>query len=283
MKKIITIIAGIAITLSASAQVIPNGDFENWTQTGSGLSLNNWQIFTAGVTRIASPVSGSYMLQIGTAGAPTQLGTTFASTNRPVSIRFVSGFAQQLSTDAAVILVTMTKWNSTTSSRDTILSNPIIINVNTASGSSVALADRSVNLTYRTNTTDNPDTARISIFNALPTSGSTIGQNTTLILDNIRFSEWGTSVQPMPVGTIDIGSVKVFPNPAKSIINFTTENVLARTIAIYDITGRLIENLSLQNKEAKLNVEDYSNGIYIYSICNENGTAISSGKFSVSK
>ncbi|MES2381379.1 MAG: T9SS type A sorting domain-containing protein [Bacteroidota bacterium] len=283
MKKIITIIAGIAITLSANAQVIPNGDFENWTQTGSGFSLNNWQIFTAGVTRIASPISGSYMLQIGTAGLPTQLGTAFASTNRPTSIRFVSGFAKQLSTDFAVILVTMTKWNSTTSTRDTILSNPIIINVNTATGSSVALADQSINLTYRTNTTDNPDSARITIINALPSSGSSVGQNTTLIIDNIRFSEWGTSVQPVPVGTIDIGSVKVFPNPAKSIVNFTTENVLARTIAIYDITGRLIENINLQNKEAKLNVEDYSNGIYIYSICNENGQAVSSGKFSVSK
>lgn len=283
MKKIITIIAGIAITLSASSQVIPNGDFENWTQTGSGLSLNNWQIFTQGVTRVPSPVSGSYMLQIGTTGAPTQLGTTFASTNRPTSIRFVSGFAQQLPTDAAVILVTMTKWNSTTSTRDTILSNPIIINVSTANGTSVSLADRSINLTYRSNTTANPDTARINIINALPTSGTTVGQNTVLILDNIRFSEWGTSVEPVSVGTVDIGSVKVFPNPAKSIVNFTTENVLARTVAVYDITGRLIENINLQNKEAKLNVEDYSNGIYIYSICNENGQAVSAGKFSVSK
>ena len=46
--------------------------------------------------------------------------------------------------------------------------------------------------------------------------------------------------------TIKIDNIKVFPNPFKSVIHLNFENNTTKSISIYDLTGALILNRSLQ-------------------------------------
>ena len=78
-------------------------------------------------------------------------------------------------------------------------------------------------------------------------------------------------------------SVKVFPNPAKDVINFAIEGNLAKSISVMDITGKLIENVGTSFGESQINLNNYSSGIYLYQIKAQDGQLIKSGKFTVSK
>jgi hypothetical protein len=78
-------------------------------------------------------------------------------------------------------------------------------------------------------------------------------------------------------------SVKVFPNPAKDIINFSVDGNMAKTVSVMDITGKLLENISITDSETKLDLSSYSNGIYLYQIKASTGEVIKSGKFNVTK
>ena len=78
-------------------------------------------------------------------------------------------------------------------------------------------------------------------------------------------------------------SVKVYPNPAKDVVNFSVDGNIAKTICVMDITGRTIEVVKVNTNDTQINIGEYSNGIYLYQIKSENGDLIKSGKFNVSK
>ena len=78
-------------------------------------------------------------------------------------------------------------------------------------------------------------------------------------------------------------SVKLYPNPANDMINFSIDGNVAKKINILDITGRIIEVLNIDASDTHLNISEYSNGIYIYQIISDDGEMIKSGKFNVSK
>ena len=78
-------------------------------------------------------------------------------------------------------------------------------------------------------------------------------------------------------------SVKVYPNPAKDVINFSIDGSIAKTINIMDITGRTVEVVKVNANDTQINIGEFSNGIYLYQIKSENGVLIKSGKFNVSK
>ena len=78
-------------------------------------------------------------------------------------------------------------------------------------------------------------------------------------------------------------SVKVYPNPAKDVINFSVDGNLAKTISVMDITGKLLENISITDSETKLDLSTYTSGIYLYQIKASTGEVIKSGKFNVTK
>ena len=78
-------------------------------------------------------------------------------------------------------------------------------------------------------------------------------------------------------------SLKVYPNPAKDVINFSIEGNVAKTISIMDITGRNIEVVNMTSNDTQININNYNNGIYLYQIKSEGGQVIKSGKFNVSK
>lgn len=73
-----------------------------------------------------------------------------------------------------------------------------------------------------------------------------------------------------------------YPNPVKNEICITTDNLdfNAGSIEVFDIKGRLKTQKLIPEKELiKINVSTFSEGIYLYTIKNESGKMILSGKF----
>ena len=118
---------------------------------------------------------------------------------------------------------------------------------------------------------------------------------TKMILYSYKTSDKGFKVFSLP-GTL-IASVKqfpstinesnlVYPNPSNSNITISYELAKSSTgiLTIYDLNGNEVENLKIDKtfKNVFIDVSKFQNGIYLYTIKNEN-ELISNGKFLVSK
>ena len=76
-------------------------------------------------------------------------------------------------------------------------------------------------------------------------------------------------------------NIEVYPNPANNFLNFRFNNDDARTIDIYDLSGRLVNTTKVRNDFINLNVSELSNGMYIYQIRDNEGNQVKSDKFNV--
>ena len=100
----------------------------------------------------------------------------------------------------------------------------------------------------------------------------------TLVLDDVHLFEANTG-NPCQVAVNEFpqnGIASVFPNPATNRITISTNTGEESEIIFYDITSRkLLQQKFVQS--LSLNITDFSKGIYLYEIRNENGR-ISDGK-----
>ena len=81
------------------------------------------------------------------------------------------------------------------------------------------------------------------------------------------------------------GTLKVYPNPASSVINFdgTKLGNANAEISITDITGRLIGHYPLpESKRLEVNTSAYPAGLYFYRFMQDN-TQLQAGKFTVTR
>lgn len=65
--------------------------------------------------------------------------------------------------------------------------------------------------------------------------------------------------------------IKVFPNPAENYVQLLAEDAESSVfqVNIFDMNGRLIKTLIMQNGTAFININDLSNGCYIVKVFNE--------------
>lgn len=77
--------------------------------------------------------------------------------------------------------------------------------------------------------------------------------------------------------------INVFPNPANNVLNFDMNGVDARSIQIYDMTGKLVNTIDVRNSLETVNVNNLSEGLYIYKINDINGATIKTNKVSIIK
>lgn len=76
--------------------------------------------------------------------------------------------------------------------------------------------------------------------------------------------------------------VSVYPNPVQNQINFEL-NASNFSVKIIDVTGKTISNNSTLSNKLKVNTSSLNNGLYFYSVINNNGEVITSSKFIVAK
>ncbi len=79
-------------------------------------------------------------------------------------------------------------------------------------------------------------------------------------------------------------SVKVYPDPASNLVNFSiTSSSMANTAMVYDITGQKVTSFEVKNNFASVNTSALASGLYFYQLYDRNGDLMKTGKFSISK
>lgn len=77
--------------------------------------------------------------------------------------------------------------------------------------------------------------------------------------------------------------VNVYPNPAQNEITFALSANKVNAIQILDITGRIIETYTVSTDNVKINISNFANGIYTYSLIGKDNSILNHGKFTVAK
>ncbi len=81
-----------------------------------------------------------------------------------------------------------------------------------------------------------------------------------------------------------LSEINIFPNPAQDILTFESvlENEKNTLIQVFDLQGRLMDQFNFSRNQQRLDVSNWSNGMYFYQIIND-GENIKSGKVSILK
>ncbi len=89
----------------------------------------------------------------------------------------------------------------------------------------------------------------------------------------------------LPLQDGEAAHVKFYPNPATSTINFDflKENDKPYTFQIFNFLGKKVYETFSVNSKTSVNLTDFTRGIYIFQLKDQNGKVIESGKFQVNK
>jgi PKD repeat protein len=68
--------------------------------------------------------------------------------------------------------------------------------------------------------------------------------------------------------------ISVFPNPTKGLISVRTEDIHLTNVSVYDPTGRLLIEKTVQGNDFSFDVSTFSQGIFLLKIETENGVAV---------
>lgn len=66
--------------------------------------------------------------------------------------------------------------------------------------------------------------------------------------------------------------IEIFPNPASTLLQFTSVNFSAKYYSFIDFTGKVVRTGTFNEKNHSINVEDLSNGFYTIRITENNST-----------
>lgn len=77
--------------------------------------------------------------------------------------------------------------------------------------------------------------------------------------------------------------ISAFPNPASAQINFSNLSENARDLMVFDVTGKEINKIKIENNNGgfALVTSRYTNGIYLYNIIDTKGNCLQKGKFTI--
>ena len=65
-------------------------------------------------------------------------------------------------------------------------------------------------------------------------------------------------------------AIGLYPNPANEQVSFVLEN--DAQVSVFDMTGRMVNEVNLTAGEAQLNVSELQSGVYFVNIRYANGT-----------
>ena len=301
MKKLVlTFIAFICIGNFANGQTIPNNAFELWNSQTSifGFELpENWIPVSNSIALSfgsPGPVSVSknnngrsgFALQLSTVNYQNAAyrGVAYSGTLDFSKIASLSdikggypftakpsvfkGFFKYTSVenDSATIATFLTKFNGT--SRDTIAKAVFSIKNNITE-----FTEFSVQFSY-SNPGIDPDTCII----AAVSSGSAPKVGSTLVIDDLSFE--GNFLNAFKPQLTNF--TKAYPNPASEVLVLSNVPAKAASVEVTDIQGRIIERVQADDI-TNLNVWQYKDGLYYYSVRDKEGNLLYNDKFSVIK
>lgn len=307
MKKLIlSLTLSLAFLFNANAQ-IPNGFMENWAPASMGLPddpvswsttnlLNSFFLgsnpqsvfkvtdsysgFAAKVTTIKqtnnqtqgniSDTTG--FMALGTINLDgTLLPTPYNYPTKPNSLLFYSKYNPN-GTDTAIVGVLLFKYNTTLNKRDTIGEGYYFVGANQTS-----YVQCTVPINYSV-TTVNPDSMSIFVIASHrdPNTGQYPKVGSAFYVDHFYF-DITAGVENENVSTF----VTVYPNPSTFAVNFKFDSEQPKAILIYDMQGRVVENVSVNSTTHTISTENWSKGQYTYSLIGKDNAVLKTGKFQV--
>ncbi len=79
--------------------------------------------------------------------------------------------------------------------------------------------------------------------------------------------------QGLSITDFENSSFKVFPNPAKTFVNVTSNHKNIKEITLSDIQGRILETIVVNNINAQFDISNYLTGTYLITIKTDYGTS----------
>lgn len=75
--------------------------------------------------------------------------------------------------------------------------------------------------------------------------------------------------EPVSVPEYDMNEITIFPNPASSYFNVSSETIIDE-LSIYDLSGKLIFNKKIGNSSTSIDLSSFNTGLYIIRIHSDN-------------
>lgn len=304
MKKVLLTVAAVAGALFVNAQNIPNASFENvtgndvdnWTLlSGKASAPANYSINTSQGTFTANPSNGSKLLVLAndTTGANPgsvfvgRMESRFAYNKMPA--RFYADLLYLTTINTETFAISIVMFRDSAGANDTVLNRYIFLQqpgavISTPQGSNMPLVTLTSQLPPNAYMgTDNPDSCVITLITSGAWTQGNTGSttiNTTLLLDNLRFSNELTSVEGLVLPNHK--ALSNYPNPASSstTIEFDMAMNSEVELSVFDLTGRKVYTQNLGQKEAGFhnvlfNTSMLNEGIYMYTIKTNHSTETS--------
>ncbi len=126
---------------------------------------------------------------------------------------------------------------------------------------------------WRTDTIHIPAIAGIS--NVMFSFENRSGNGSPLYIDNINLPGVPTTIPVISTTP----STSIFPNPNSGQFTIAFVNISGNPyVKIYNVLGQEVYMTQLKNENTNINIGNQPNGVYIYHIFSENGSAISTGR-----
>ncbi len=289
MKKIYTLIAGLLLAGTASAQLV-NGNMEGtmtlynaglpgvYTSAGWGIGLYSPQSTAPGegaqsaiMTTVNNPtlaaaiqspsdtISGQMSQEVnGLIAAPAALVSTFMFKYAPSGI------------DTGVVVVEIYDTLLAGVNDDVLLYQGLSLMTGTTS----TWTNRTITMTA----TGDLGTANQVYILAGSSFGGIFSGNrglprpgSALQLDDVKIISTNVGVEENA-----LANASVFPNPAADVLNFNLNGVDATSIAIFGLDGKLLLTQDANGATGSINVSSLNTGLYIYQIATATGETVKS-------
>jgi hypothetical protein len=104
------------------------------------------------------------------------------------------------------------------------------------------------------------------------------------LIGGLQFSSNAQS-KPMHFTTDVVKTIKFYPNPASSFINFDFSKNYDQsyTLVIFNFIGKKIEDQKVTDQKMTISLTDFYRGVYIFQLRDKEGNVVESGKFQVIK
>ena len=297
MKKKLTIsIIGILSILTFNTfcfsqnTQIPNGNFENWTDTANAdnWNSNNINLYLTQINfvqRTSDANSGYYAAKIETKntlitdfsgiftlGSYNILYGAYGGVDINVKPLKLEGYYKYYpeAGDTMAIFILMTKWNTLTSNRDTLFYGYKVSSSLTSNYTSFEIP-----ITY-TPSTATPDTFNIILASS---AGLAPQVGSALYIDDLKLTYADDGINESNQSEI----FSVFPNPSSGIVSILLKNNKENNIIkIYNYLGEEIFKTNTSLPNLNINLSQYSNGMYFIEV-NDNSSVKQIQKLIISK
>ncbi|MFM2226377.1 MAG: hypothetical protein RJA07_2579 [Bacteroidota bacterium] len=125
----------------------------------------------------------------------------------------------------------------------------------------------------------------ISDYEIVPTSCATNGNRAIMImsdleLDSYEFGSCSKCTFSSGVEDVVLNKIAIYPNPVSDELTISVGQQTIKIISIYNLLGKEMATIEPTNHSTKINIENFTNGIYLLKTIADNGN-ITNSKFTV--